>query len=42
LEQIKAASPARGYLRRYGPDTGPWTTNDFIEAVYRSINQKVP
>jgi cyclase len=42
LEQIKAASPARGYLRRYGSDTGSWTTNDFVEAVYRSINQKVP
>jgi glyoxylase-like metal-dependent hydrolase (beta-lactamase superfamily II) len=41
LEQIKAASPARGYTRRYGSDTGSWTTNDFIEAVYRSISQKV-
>jgi len=34
-EQIKAASPARGYLRRYGSDTG---ANDFVEAVYRSIS----
>jgi cyclase len=40
LEQIKAASPARGYTRRYGSDTGSWTTNDFVEAVYRSIGQK--
>jgi len=40
-EQIKAASPARGYTRRYGGDTGAWTTNDFVEAVYRSMNQKV-
>ncbi len=39
LEQIKAASPARGYTRRYGSDTGPWTTNDFVEAIYRSMNQ---
>ena len=41
LEQIKAASPARGYTRRYGSDSGSWTTNDFVEAIYRSINQKV-
>jgi cyclase len=37
LEQIKAASPAKGYIRRYGSDTGTWTTNNFIEAVYRSL-----
>jgi cyclase len=40
LEQVKAASPARGYTRRYGSDTGPWTTNDFVEAVYRSLSEK--
>jgi hypothetical protein len=40
LEQVKAASPARGYTRRYGSDTGSWTTNDFVEAVYRSMNGK--
>jgi glyoxylase-like metal-dependent hydrolase (beta-lactamase superfamily II) len=37
LDQIKASAPARGYVRRYGSDTGPWTTNDFVEAVYRSL-----
>src|SRR6185503_18916189 len=26
LEQIKASSPARGYTRRYGSDSGEWTT----------------
>jgi glyoxylase-like metal-dependent hydrolase (beta-lactamase superfamily II) len=40
LERIKAASPARGYTRRYGSDSGPWTTNDFVEAVYRSLGGK--
>lgn len=40
LEQIKAASPARGYTRRYGSDTGSWTTNNFVEAVYRSMGEK--
>ena len=39
LEQVKAAAPARGYTRRYGSDTGPWTTNAFVEAVYRSLSQ---
>ena len=37
LEQVKAASPARGYVRRYGSDTGSWTTNDFVEAIYQTI-----
>jgi len=41
LEQVKAASPARGYVRRYGSDTGSWTTNDFVEAIYRSMNVRV-
>ena len=41
LEQIKAASPARGYTRRYGFETGSSITNDFIEAIYRSMNEKV-
>ena len=42
LEQVKAASPARGYTRRYGQDTGSWTTNDFVEAVYRTLSEKAP
>jgi len=40
LEQVKAASPARGYTRRYGSDSGSWTTNDFVEAVYRSMGER--
>ena len=36
LEQVKAASPARGYLRRYGTGT---SANDFVEAVYRSMGE---
>jgi cyclase len=35
LEQVKAAAPARGYTRRYG------SAADFVEAVYRSMNEKV-
>ena len=42
LEQVKAAAPTRGYTKRYGSDTGSWTTNDFVEAIYRSIAKKTP
>jgi glyoxylase-like metal-dependent hydrolase (beta-lactamase superfamily II) len=41
LEQIKATSPARGYTRRYGSVIGSWTTSDFVDAVYRSMSEKV-
>jgi len=37
LRQIQAADPAQGYRSRYGSDTGSWTTNDFVEAVYESL-----
>ena len=37
LEQVKAAGPARGYAARYGSDRGDWTTDKFVEAVYRSL-----
>ena len=37
LAQIKAASPTQGYTRRYGSDTGSWTTTLFVEAVHRSL-----
>ena len=36
-EQIKAARPALAYETRYGSQTGPWTTNMFIEAIYKSL-----
>ena len=42
LQQVKAASPARGYIGRYGSESGSWTTNDFVEAVYRSLTPKAP
>jgi cyclase len=36
LEQVKAARPAQGYEGRYGTDR-EWTTEKFVEAVYRSL-----
>jgi cyclase len=40
LEQVKAARPAKGYEGRYGNDGGDWTTDMFVEAVYRSLKEK--
>lgn len=37
LDQVKAANPTRGYRGRYGRDTGPWTTDMFVEAVYQGL-----
>ena len=40
LQQIKAARPTLDYDGRYGPKSGPWTTDMFIEAVYRNLSEK--
>jgi hypothetical protein len=37
LEQVQAARPTRDYDPRYGATTGAWTTDRFVEAVYRSV-----
>jgi len=39
LDQVKAARPTRDYDPRYGAATGAWTTDKFIEAVYRSLKR---
>jgi cyclase len=40
LEQVKAARPTRDYDPRYGATTGFWTTDMFVEAVYRSLSSQ--
>jgi|SRR5579871_221818 len=40
LEQVKAAKPTLDYDGIYGAVSGPWTTDMFIEAVYRSLSNK--
>ena len=40
LEQIRKADPTKGYRRQYGPETGPWTNDMFVTAVYRSLTAK--
>ena len=39
LEQVKTARVTADYDDRYGANTGPWTTDMFIEAVYTSLKQ---
>ena len=37
LEQVKAARPTADYDPRYGAPSGPWTTDQFVEAAYVSL-----
>ena len=37
LTEVTAAQPAKGYMGRYGNQGGAWTTDRFIEAIYRSL-----
>jgi cyclase len=39
LDQVQAARPTRDYDGRYGRQTGPWTTQMFVEAAYRSLKK---
>jgi glyoxylase-like metal-dependent hydrolase (beta-lactamase superfamily II) len=40
LDQIKKANPTNGYRKQYGSETGPWTTDMFVTAVYQSLTAK--
>jgi cyclase len=40
LEQIKAAEPAKAWAPEFGATSGPWTTNDFVEAIYKSLTSQ--
>ena len=42
LAQVKAARPTLDFDGRYGATTGSWTTDMFVEAVYRSLPEKKP
>ena len=39
LEQVIENRPTFGYEGRFGKETGSWTTEMFIEAVYRSLKE---
>jgi glyoxylase-like metal-dependent hydrolase (beta-lactamase superfamily II) len=38
LEQVKANRPTRDYDGRWGSVSGEWTTEMFVEAVYRTVD----
>ncbi len=38
LDQVKSAGPTTDYDGIYGADSGPWTTDMFIEAIYRDLS----
>ena len=40
VEQVKAAKPTMDFDRRYGSTTGAWTTDMFVEAVYKSLSKE--
>jgi hypothetical protein len=40
FEQVKASRPTLDFDGRYGSTTGPWTTDMFVEAVYKSLQEK--
>jgi len=37
LEQVLAAKVTTDYDRRYGANSGQWTTQMFVTAVYQSV-----
>ena len=40
LDQVKAAKPTLDYDPLYGATTGPWTTDMFVEAIYKGLTEK--
>lgn len=37
LQEVKAANPTLGYRSQYGADSGPWTTEMFVEVAYNEL-----
>lgn len=35
--QVKAANPTKGYRQRFGVESGPWTTDMFVDAIYKGL-----
>lgn len=42
LQDVLALKPSEGYDQRWGATSGPWTTRDFITAVYETLPAKGP
>ena len=39
LRQVQKARPTLDYDGRYGAESGDWTTEQFVEAVYLELNE---
>ena len=39
LEEVQAARPTRDYDARWGADSGFWTTEQFVAAVYQNLSE---
>jgi len=37
LAEVQAFRPTADYDTRFGQNTGPWTTNLFVEAMYNDL-----
>jgi cyclase len=37
LAQVRASDPTQGFNTRYGSESGPWSTDQFVAAVYQSL-----
>jgi len=42
LAEVKAARVTADYDTQYGANTGPWTTEMFVEAVFNSLKASTP
>ena len=40
LAEVKAAGVTRDYDGRYGASTGAWTTDQFIETIFRELAKR--
>jgi glyoxylase-like metal-dependent hydrolase (beta-lactamase superfamily II) len=40
LDQVKQANPTAGYRARWGRESGPWTTDMFVAAVYEGVRPR--
>ncbi len=37
LAQVRASDPTQGFDSRYGSESGPWSTDQFVTSVYESL-----
>jgi glyoxylase-like metal-dependent hydrolase (beta-lactamase superfamily II) len=40
LAQVKVSNPTLGYRSQYGTDSGPWTTDMFVETIFNELAAK--